>query len=60
MRHGLGVLGWSPSEFWRATPVELYRGLEGWQESNGVDPADATPESMTLDELHNLMDRFPD
>ena len=60
MRHGMGVLGWSPTEFWDATPIELYRAIEGWQEAHGIDP-DETPEGpLTMDELYDLMERFPD
>jgi hypothetical protein len=28
-RIATGVLGWTPSEFWSATPVELITALEG-------------------------------
>ena len=57
MQLGLGVLGWSPKEFWGATITELYSGIEGWQECNGIEQA---PKAPTIDELRNLMERFPD
>ena len=67
MRHGLGVLRWSPSEFWAATPTELYRGIEGWQECHGVGPYATSPERpggwMQADEvkrLRELEEMFPD
>ena len=67
MRHGLGVLGWPPGEFWSATPIELYRGIEGWQECHNVGPyakpSTAPGRRLTeeeVEELHDLMDMFPD
>lgn len=35
---GLGVLGWTPYQFWDATPYELRYALRGWQRSQGIDP----------------------
>lgn len=53
------MLAWSPRDFWKATPDELFRAIEGWQEANGV--SDPEPEVyMTRDELDDLMARFPD
>lgn len=65
MRHGLGVLRWPPSEFWNATPTELYRGIEGWQECHGMGSGSKTVASGYLTEeevgdLQELMERFPD
>ena len=57
----MGVLGWSPTEFWDATQVELYRANRGWQESHGIDPdEDPVDEALTFDELDDLIERFPD
>ncbi len=42
MEFGLGVLGWSPDQFWHSTPTELRAALRGWQRAQGVDP-DAEP-----------------
>ncbi len=57
----MGVLGWPPSEFWKATPFDLYLALAGWQEKNGIgdDGADDGA-AMTMAELEDLMARFPD
>jgi len=30
------VLGWQPSEFWKANPVTLSNAIQGYQEANGV------------------------
>ena len=56
----MGVLGWSPSEFWEATPSDLYLAMEGWQMANGGGEENAPPEALTMDELHALMEKFPD
>ena len=52
MAFGLGVLRWSPTEFWRATPRELaaaYEGLNG-RSSGPAGRAD----------LRSMMAAFPD
>lgn len=38
MELALGVLGWPPSEFWRATPAELLFAARGYQRRKGGDP----------------------
>lgn len=58
MRHAFGFLGWSPETFWSATPIEFYCAMEGWQEANVGD--NDSDEPFTMDELHDLMARFPD
>ena len=42
MEVAFGVVGWSPAEFWSATPLELRYALRGWKRTQGVDP-DAEP-----------------
>ena len=58
----MGVLGWIPPVFWKATPLDLYPAVEGWMEAHGVNP-DA-PRRMTEQELvqftEEMMERFPD
>jgi uncharacterized phage protein (TIGR02216 family) len=52
MALGLGVLRWSPTEFWRATPRELmaaYLGLNG----RSSEPAGQS-------DLRRMMAAFPD
>jgi uncharacterized phage protein (TIGR02216 family) len=53
MAIGLGVLRWSPREFWRATPRELMAATEGFRGR----PA---PEPATSRDLARLMLAFPD
>lgn len=52
MQIGMGVLGWPPSEFWQATPFELYAAIEGWQEANGSgNDADKYPTREGIEDL---------
>lgn len=37
MQWSLGVLQWSPKQFWSATPIELRHAINGWKLANGVD-----------------------
>jgi uncharacterized phage protein (TIGR02216 family) len=46
------LLGWSPDEFWRATPAELAAVLEAMMPE--------PPASASRDDLARLMERFPD
>lgn len=62
----MGILGWPPSEFWKATPWELYAAVEGWQEKNGIDEAGSQGEAGPLfsatevEEMRELMEDYPD
>lgn len=51
----MGVLGWSPSEFWAATPNDLYAAQDGWREANapptGPAPGSRAPSKQRLDEM---------
>ena len=51
MQIGMGVLGWPPSEFWQATPYELYAAIEGWQEANGGGGEDKYPDRESIEDL---------
>ncbi len=53
MALGLGVLRWTPSEFWRATPRELIAGFEGLSGRRAADPA-------RREDLRRMMAAFPD
>jgi hypothetical protein len=33
---GIGVLGWMPEVFWRATVFDLVSGIEGFMEKSGA------------------------
>lgn len=51
MQIGMGVMGWPPSEFWQATPYELYAAVEGWQEANGGGGEDKYPDRESIEDL---------
>ena len=53
MRFGLGVLRWSPEEFWRATPRELIAAAQGLRGRAPLTPPSAR-------DLAGLMRAFPD
>jgi uncharacterized phage protein (TIGR02216 family) len=53
MAFALGVLRWSPEEFWRATPRELAAAIEGARGGRPLEPT-------SRDALARLMDRYPD
>jgi hypothetical protein len=54
---GLGILGWSPREFWAATPFELLAALDGYADANGVRKE---TERFTYEDLERLMEQYPD
>ncbi len=61
MQIGLGILGWTPTEFWQSTTYELYAAIEGWEESQGVEKEDDDdPDKMTKEKMRDLMRKFPD
>lgn len=37
MQWALGIIGWSPKQFWSATPIELKYAIKGWQIANVVE-----------------------
>jgi uncharacterized phage protein (TIGR02216 family) len=53
MALGLGVLRWTPREFWRATPRELMAAFDGLSGRRSVQPAGRA-------DLGRLMAAFPD
>jgi uncharacterized phage protein (TIGR02216 family) len=53
MALGLGVLRWSPTEFWRATPRELTAAFEGLSGTRG-------PEAAGQADLIRMLAAFPD
>lgn len=55
----LGLLGWTPDTFWRATPAELAAALEARAgEQHGSPHQAAAPPQRT--DLDALLQRFPD
>lgn len=47
------VAGWSPAEFWAATPADVRAVLGGWVAANGEAAVDGAA-------LAAMMERFPD
>lgn len=62
----MGILGWPPSEFWAATPSDLFWAMRGWHERQGdkmdvpEGANDAPPLPISLAEFDDMMARFPD
>lgn len=48
MELAFGWLGWTPVEFWRATPTEFQAALRGFAERNG-----AAPKPPSVDEVRS-------
>lgn len=59
MQWALGVLGWSPKQFWSATPIELKYAIKGWKFANGVEETTESGQPILsrdeIDELRELM-----
>lgn len=56
MRVALGVIGWPPAVFWRATPRELLMAFDGYMEHRGRKRR--TPVSRVR--LREMMQACPD
>lgn len=54
MRIGIGICGVAPSDFWKLTFKEFAAIY------NGKFPPGLKPDVMTLEDLQELKDRFPD
>ena len=52
----VGMMGMQPSEFWNCSCIELYAAMQGFQEFHGVE----NNQPLTKDELHDMMERYPD
>ncbi len=52
MAAGLGVLGFSPADFWKLTPKEFEAAFRGRFGAGG--------EPLTRGDLEKLMQQFPD
>ncbi|MBC7148071.1 MAG: phage tail assembly chaperone [Rhizobium sp.] len=51
MRIAFGRLGWRPAEFWASTMTELFEGMNGWNEANGVEEKPPAPSDDEMAEL---------
>ena len=56
MEIGLGMLHIPPNEFWNMSLTELNASIDGFLEFSGYRKKD----SMTNEELHELMELYPD
>lgn len=50
----MGVLGWTPTEFWAATPHDFHAALDGWSEARGQRSAEA----LTAEDVQRLRERL--
>ncbi len=50
----MGMLGWTPGEFWTATPHDLHAALDGWSEARGQVPG----AGLTAEDVTRLRDRL--
>lgn len=60
MKVSLGVLGFSPEVFWKMTMNEFLLACEGRIEANGGGDNKALTDPLSMQELEELMIRFPD
>lgn len=57
MQIGMGILGWSPDQFWSSSNPELIAAIEGWREMQGEKPRFGETDR---NRLRALMDAYPD
>lgn len=60
LQHGrwaMGVLGWSPTDFWAATPRDVALAWRGWCQVHGIADGTAACDRSTFEALLSL---FPD
>lgn len=53
----MGILEWTPGQFWKATPFDLSAAFDGWLEKNGNKDQ---PVPLSREEMEELMARHPD
>lgn len=53
---GIGVLNIPPKDFWNMGLPELYLAIEGYIDANTTQ----TQGPLLKDELHDIMERYPD
>ena len=52
----MGMIGWTPNEFWNSTLHEIVPAIDGFIEFN----VGNQEKPMTNDELKDLMELYPD
>lgn len=55
----MGVLGWSPQEFWAATMHDIVAAIDGWRIAHGI-PDERLERKNKAAELKNLKQRLDD
>jgi uncharacterized phage protein (TIGR02216 family) len=58
MEIALGVLGFTPKDFWQMTPPEWLAALKGWKKKYGMKD-DLVPD-ITRADIERLMGLYPD
>lgn len=53
----MGLLNWTPSEFWAATMFDLSAAIDGWRIAQGDDPEG---EKALARQLHAVLDKKED
>ncbi len=56
-RWAMGVLGWSPRDFWEATPADVRLAWHGWCDVHGINSTNSPCDRATFDVL---LQQFPD
>ena len=52
-----GAMGWTPAEFWAATPSELWTFLAGWRRANGLERFRLDP--VSAHDMHAVASTAP-
>lgn len=49
----MGILHWSPDDFWNATFPELNAAIDGWKAANGANQEKEAP-AVTMDDFERM------
>lgn len=53
-----GLLGWMPSDFWGATPVDFNVAYGAWKQVNGVGIEESPLDREKLNEMIIMWDKY--
>lgn len=56
----MGVLGWSPNDFWGATLRDFSAALSGWQEAHGINQQHSERGAREYRRMRDMADSMPD
>lgn len=56
----MGVLCWSPEQFWKSTMHELLAANEGYVKANTMEPENDSMTRPEYEALKKLLDKKPD